>query len=540
VQGAVPTAQVVNARVYLSSRDAGGLAAYATSVSDPASASYGQYLTPAEVKARFGPAPDRVPAVSDWLTSAGLQVTASTEHYLEIKGDAAAMQAAFGTQLDNVTLDGQDYRTPVSPVSVPASLGSAVLAVTGLDNAGERAVTQLDNGAPTASDSAATMAAAPMNSTGATEEDFSPAGTVTPTNKKPAPAFVNSGPFSTFYGQNVATNLPSAFGSQQAFAVQGYTGTQFRAAYGVTPNETGAGVKVAVVDAYDSATLAADTQQYANTEGVSWKSGQLTQITPTAYSDMKGCGIRGTWFQEQPLDIEAVHAIAPGADVVALSTASCDNDDLFDGIADVVDNHLADILSGSFGFIDKVTNAQRATFDQVFQEAAAEGIGLYFASGDEGDLQGVTSPRRVTPDISADADPTTGMLIGYTQLFPDGTAKYSQNRTGGTSLATPLIAGLQAIAQQLAGHPLGFANPEIYAKFGTSDFHDPNGNPLGNGQPAAQVRTDFVNGADDTAGTVTTLRTDGADDLLTTTPGYDDTTGVGTPDAAYLQSFANH
>jgi hypothetical protein len=40
VQGAVPTAQVLHARVYLASRDAAGLAAYATSVSDPASAIY--------------------------------------------------------------------------------------------------------------------------------------------------------------------------------------------------------------------------------------------------------------------------------------------------------------------------------------------------------------------------------------------------------------------------------------------------------------------------------------------------------------------
>jgi subtilase family serine protease len=65
VQGAVPTAQLLNARVYLSSRDAGGLAAYATSVSDPASASYGQYLTPAEVKARFG----RTDGADDLLTT---------------------------------------------------------------------------------------------------------------------------------------------------------------------------------------------------------------------------------------------------------------------------------------------------------------------------------------------------------------------------------------------------------------------------------------------------------------------------------------
>ncbi|WP_202867862.1 protease pro-enzyme activation domain-containing protein [Kribbella pittospori] len=105
MRGAVPTAQVVNARVYLASRDAVGLAAYTTSVR-PGFGIHGQYLTPAEVRARFGPDPDQVSAVSDWLTSAGLQLTATTEHYLEVKGDAAAMQAAYGTQLDNVTLDG--------------------------------------------------------------------------------------------------------------------------------------------------------------------------------------------------------------------------------------------------------------------------------------------------------------------------------------------------------------------------------------------------------------------------------------------------
>ena len=39
-----------------------------------------------------------------------------------------------------------------------------------------------------------------------------------------------------------------------------------------------------------------------------------------------------------------------------------------------------------------------------------------------------------------DADPTTGMLIGQTQTFPDG-AYYGEYRIGGTSLASPLFAG---------------------------------------------------------------------------------------------------
>ena len=48
---------------------------------------------------------------------------------------------------------------------------------------------------------------------------------------------------------------------------------------------------------------------------------------------------------------------------------------------------------------------------------------------------------RVEPDISMDADPATGMLVGETQTFPNG-VYYDQYRIGGTSLASPLFAGL--------------------------------------------------------------------------------------------------
>ena len=69
--------------------------------------------------------------------------------------------------------------------------------------------------------------------------------------------------------------------------------------------------------------------------------------------------------------------------------------------------------------------------------------------------------NRVEPDISMDADPTTGMLVGETQTFPDGTY-YDQYRIGGTSLSSPLFAGVMALADQAAGGPLGFVNPLLY------------------------------------------------------------------------------
>jgi subtilase family serine protease len=73
-----------------------------------------------------------------------------------------------------------------------------------------------------------------------------------------------------------------------------------------------------------------------------------------------------------------------------------------------------------------------------------------------------SQPLRVTPDISLDADPGTGFLIGITQQFPKTGAHYSQTRYGGTSLASPLLAGLVADINQTTNQPAGFLNPTLY------------------------------------------------------------------------------
>ena len=98
-------------------------------------------------------------------------------------------------------------------------------------------------------------------------------------------------------------------------------------------------------------------------------------------------------------------------------------------------------------------------------------------------------PLRVEPDISMDADPSTGFLIGLHETFPNGKVKYGQTRYGGTSLASPILAGVIADADQAAGTPVGFINPAIYKLDGTAGAID----DILPGGKQAQVRVDHAN-----------------------------------------------
>ncbi|MGW7042387.1 S53 family peptidase [Streptomyces avermitilis] len=590
-KGATDNGSQVSARVYLAGKDAAGLAAYAKAVSDPNSASYGKYLSAQQAQARFGATKAQVAEVTDWLKSAGLKVTGSTQHYVTVTGDVAAAEKAFGTQLHNYVKGGKTYRAPAKTASAPAALDGAVLTVTGLDNAPHKA----------------------------THADTLP---------PPDAVFHNSGPYSSYYGSKVATSLPKAYGKKVPYAVKGYTGKQLRAAYGAG-KATGKGVTVAITDAYASPTIAADAATYAGKHGdAKYAKGQLAQVLPSDYTKTEECGAAG-WYGEETLDVEAVHAVAPKANIVYVGAASCYDSDLLDSLNKIVDGHLADIVSNSWGDIEaNETPDVAAAYDQTFKLGAIEGIGFYFSSGDNGDevantgtkqvdtpansawvtavggtslavgkgdkyqwetgwgtlkaslsadgkswtsfpgaynsgagggtsktvaqpfyQRGVvpkslakangSTPMRTVPDISAIADPNTGFKVGQTQTFPDGTQKYDEYRIGGTSLAAPVIAGVQALAQeQRGGRAIGFANPAIYDRYGSKLYHDVVDKPTG--RDLAVARVDFANGFDAAEGLLTSVRSLGKDSSLKAVKGYDDVTGVGSPAPGYVTSYRRH
>jgi subtilase family serine protease len=160
-------------------------------------------------------------------------------------------------------------------------------------------------------------------------------------------------------------------------------------------------------------------------------------------------------------------------------------------------------------------------------------------------------PLRVEPDISMDADPSTGFLIGLHETFPSGKVKYGQTRYGGTSLASPILAGVIADADQAAGTPVGFINPAIYKLDGTAGAID----DILPGGKQAQVRVDHANtyvpGATGFIQSFRELTYEGAitycdatgncatrPNTLTTAKGYDSMTGLGSTGPNFVSDLA--
>ncbi len=136
--------------------------------------------------------------------------------------------------------------------------------------------------------------------------------------------------------------------------------------------------------------------------------------------------------------------------------------------------------------------------------------------------------RRVVPDVGMVGDPNTGFLVGQTQTFPEGVS-YDEYRIGGTSLSSPLFAGVMALADQQAGVHHGFANPYLYSLAGSGALRD-----IKPGPKSAVVRRNYNNLVDASAGFANpTVRTIDADlQSLRTLNGYDTLTGLGAPNGA--------
>ena len=401
-RGAAVTDAAVTARVYLAGRDPAGLAAYAASVSDPASAQYRKFLTSRQELRRFGPSATQVAAVRGWLASAGLRVTAVTRHYLITTGAAPAAQAAFGTRLARFRAPGGAVAlAPARALSVPASVRADVLSVTGLDTAPD------------------IMRPAVAGQ---------PAGGGTPAQ---APsAFYPAKPCSGYYGQRYATGTPKAYGQHVPWAVCGYTPAQLRSAYGLTAKSaTGKGITIAVVDAYASPTIAADLRTYVRTEKFPGLGSALRQQTAARFDDQSECD-QPSWSEEEALDIEAVHTMAPSANIEYAGATDCTFGPLLDELSSIVDKQSADIVTNSWtGPEDGLDTATRTAFDQVFEQGATEGIGFDFASGDCGYN-----------------DPGTG--CGGAELSSQPRANYPSSSpwvtaVGGTSLAIGPRGGYQ-------------------------------------------------------------------------------------------------
>ncbi|GGM18291.1 S53 family peptidase [Nakamurella endophytica] len=612
--GTAPAAtQTVTVRVVLNLRDAAGAELVARQVSDPRNAAYGRYLTPAAFNARFAPTAVSVRTVTDYLRASGITVgaVAAGNRWISASGSATAMNKAFGTVLKNYLVAGRVLRAPSSAATLPSTVAALVAGVSGLSQA-PTSRTPAHLSVPV--DRPAGAGRAPATGTVAgtgTGTAKGTAPTATTTAATLAPAALRPAPTtcSEYWGQRTQT-LPSAFGTTRFNTyLCGYTPARLRTAYDmagpVARGQTGKGVTVAIVGAYASPTMLADANRWAARYGEpAFRSGQYLETVSRPFSQQTECGGEATWNGEQTLDVEAVHAMAPGATIRYVGARNC-NEGMDEALNWVIQNRAATIVSNSYGYTGEQPGAAEVALQHaLFVQAAAEGIGLYFSSGDAGDnvanglspqpdfpasdplvtavggtsllldqrdrtvaergwetsaafvdwsgssarytsglpggfLFGAgggtssvftqpayqasvvpdtlsqargTTRMRVVPDIAAVADPFTGMYVGQTV---GGT--FTVSTIGGTSLAAPLVAGIQAVASQCRTAPIGFANPLLYSLTRAA---------FGDVAPAAAVH--FASPA---AGYVGTFETG---DTQRTARGHDAITGLGTPRGSAL------
>ncbi|MDQ1698458.1 MAG: hypothetical protein QOG34_321 [Frankiaceae bacterium] len=637
-KSAAPASGYVGFRVYLGWRNAAAAEALARQVGTPGSSSYHHFVTPAQFRHQFAPTQADVTAVQQWLRKSGFAVdyTPTNNHYVAAEGTVAQANAAFATTLGRYAYRGMTLFAPERALSVPASL-PAISGVIGLDDSAQ--LVHYDHNGPDATPSAGFRNATPLSSYwGEKTTD------TTPVSPADGP-YVLAPNTTTSTTDHLATpvTLPDYAGSPRPYATRGYTPTQLRSAYSLTDAQTGAGQTVAVIDAYASPTIVNDVNTYYDAAHQG-SSGLFPQLNSTNFRQVVAPGTfrhpeKGQrqdpqgWYGEETLDIEAVHGMAPQAKIVFVGAAN-NFQDLDASLNHVVDFKLADIVTNSYGWSgEALPRGFVKPLHDTLTQAAAEGIGVYFSSGDDSDETGAdgttppqadypasdplvtavggtslavgadgsrlwekgwatrkaklqtdgttlswttpaylygagggtsriftqpwyqspsvtgglelnhsSRPMRVVPDVAAIGDPNTGMLIGQTQQFPTGAA-YGEFRIGGTSLASPIMAGLMADAQQARGHEIGFANPLFYGLAGQSSaggagaFYDVTPAAAG----LSVVRIDYANGVDATNGLLASVRTIDDETGLTihVRNGYDDITGIGTPGATFITSVAN-
>lgn len=532
VAGTPSGAQRLTVQVWLRQNTAGA-AAYANAVSTPGSSMFRHYLTPREYETRFGASGATVKSVESWLSGAGFtgvttQLNGKPEtEYVRATAPVSTIDRAFRTtmRLYRPTAavhasGGRQLEANDRAVSLPASIAGQVLGVTGLNNAAPLRTLDSAGASPSSSGpppgcssyfgqhmfpglpkmwgrtsfstlicgySAAQIRAAyhaPASSEGTGEKvaliEVGLGTEMFPSLQKYASVNHLAAPARSRYSE-----LP--LGAASCGQDPGWTEEEaldVEADYVMAPKASQLVVGGDNCDYNDGGLQALFDADLAVINGN--KSAPLATIASNSWEN-NGAG------EGQPpayTAIEHAYLVQAATEGVGMYFAAGDSS----GVVMPSDDPYAISVGGtSLGLGAKnqrlfetgwstgwtEINVVNHEWYQPPVEWAASGGGpsqLYAEPAWQFKVVPValTKPHagnlsrvRSVPDIGALGDPFTGFEIG---LLESGS--YLQGDIGGTSLATPLVAGLVADAQQGQTKPFGFVSPVLYSLAGTSAFND--------------------------------------------------------------------
>lgn len=380
---------------------------------DKSSPNYHNWLTPQQFGQQFGPADQDVQTIVSWLESQGFRVdrVANGRGIIEFSGTAGQLQNAFHTEIHNYSINGKNYVANSTDPQIPAALAPVIAGVASLNSIRRK----------------------PMYRIAGVFSKSKETGRVTPIA---APSAGNGAPNYTYTcGFNYNTNQPI-----ECYGVSPY---DFATIYNVLPLWTastpinGAGETIALVARTN--VNPQDMTDFQTLFGLPSNPVNVVLNGPDP-------GINQSDETESDLDMEWADAVAPGAKIDLVASESTETSDGVDLSAlYIVDNDLAPVMSESYGQCELGLGTTGNQFENnLWQQAAAEGITVFVSSGDNGSagcdfFNGVNYPEPAQYGLQVNGIASTpyNVAVGGTDFndFSNATV-YWNSTNSSTTLAS--------------------------------------------------------------------------------------------------------
>jgi kumamolisin len=467
-------------------RNSSGLDSLLSDIYDPNSPQYHQYLTPDQFNRLFAPTSDQVQQVVSYLQSQGMTITSVAPNNLLIDATATVSQAqqAFRMQINTYQAGNHAFYANTTPPSVPSSISQLITSIGGLDNSVQyhplyqKIIRHIQN----------------QGAALATPVGFGPKDL--------------SGAYNAMPLQNVGV-----LGDNQTvalFELDGYQPSdvaQYFQKYGLAnPNISrvlvdgfngvpGQGAIEAELDMEVVGALAPHANQIVY-EGPNTTQG-LNDTYNKIVHDNKAHIVSISWGLCEKLSGAAeLHTLDSifkqgAAQGITFFAAAGDSGayDCSDGTLGV-DSPASDPYVTGVGGTNLQLNAGAYGSESVWSNpndtqrspngaGGGGGVSNTFAKPSWQTGPGVQNGKREVPDVTADADPSTGYAT-YCTVTNAGCPSTGWITIGGTSAAAPLWAGSMTLVNQYlqsqGGAVVGSANRVLYGLFNTQQqspaFHD--------------------------------------------------------------------
>jgi len=361
--------------------------AYVEGEYDASSPNFHQWLTAEEIGNRFGPSATDIATISNWLAGQGFTVSHVSKDGMAItfSGTAGQVQSAFRTSIHNLSVSGVAHIANMTNPQIPAALAPVVVGIK-----------QLHDFHPH-----------PLHRVGSIVE-FNPE--LGQWQKKTAPSTASAAinPLTTSAAKSTDTTTPHPlfYSTSNGFVEQDVSPNDFATIYNVQPlwtaGTTGTNQTIAIVGTSDI--VLSDVSSYKSSFGLPAGNAPIIKagangIDPgvcTSTSSSAACGIGD--LEENTLDVEVSGAVAPGAQVVLVTSGynnstNPTNDPILQSAQYIEENintsgspvYGAHQMSVSYGLCELFNGTSgNVTYYNLWQSAAAEGLAVFVASGDSG------------------------------------------------------------------------------------------------------------------------------------------------------------